>query len=341
MLIWFALLTLSFDARAMVIREDIGELKIHDLLIRPNFVLAEPKKGSFSIGESSFAVRWELEEKFTGVIRLGPRTLINQLSHYSATLDDDFALVEAFGEYNAWYGRFRFGMLPVEFGLEGRLWERNLIFPRSLLFQKRAMMVRDVGTSWEIKQDRFMTGFVVHDGNSTGNVAGPMWLTSRFGYQLEDVGFGFTGQTGLTHAAQTMISQDTLAGVDPTKDAKWRIGGVYFDLLQRSWAIVGEYNIGSVEQEGNGRNYYAGHLDAGVLWTKRFQTYVRMDVFDPNSDNTGDLEQQLSIGLVLSNESRSSNLILIGTQALDEAPTSPGSSLRLIWSLSPSGVVRF
>ena len=338
---WLALLTIASSAHAVVIRENIGELKIHDLLIRPNFVLAEPQKASFSIGESSFALRWELEQKFAGVIRLGPRSLINQLSHYARAMDTDLTLVEAFGEFTDWYGRFRFGQLPVEFGFEGRLWERNLIFPRSLFYQKRAMMVRDVGASYEIKHERFMTGFVIHDGDGSGANAGPAWFTSRFGYQLEDFEIGLSGQTGATRAAATKDSMDTLAGVDPTKDAKWRVGGLYAALLQRSWAMVGEYNVGSVEQEDAARNYYAGHLDAGVLWSKRIQTYLRLDVFDPNSDNTGDLEQQLSLGVVLSNDSRSSNLILIGTQVLDKAPASPGSSLRLIWSLSPSGVVRF
>src|SRR5262249_3099113 len=130
-------LGLSPPVFSSVLREDIGELKIHDLLLRPNFMFQEGREGNFSIGESSFALRWELERKYAGVIRIGPRTLLNPTARYSPVVTDDIMLVEAFAEYNDVYGRFRMGRLPVEFGYEGRLWERYLIFPRSMLFQKR------------------------------------------------------------------------------------------------------------------------------------------------------------------------------------------------------------
>ena len=145
-------------ARATVLNEDIGELKIHDLLLRPNFDLHEGRQGNFSIGESSFALRWELEQKFAGIIRIGPRTLINPSARYTPKVNDDVTLVEAFAEYNDVYGRFRMGRLPVEFGYEGRMWERDLVFPRSLLFQNRAMMLRDIGDFLRYHPKRLVHG---------------------------------------------------------------------------------------------------------------------------------------------------------------------------------------
>src|ERR1022692_361898 len=100
LLLFLALLFVPFHLRATVVSEDIGELKIHDLLLRPNFMLQEGGEGSFSIGESSFALRWELEKKYAGVIRIGPRTLLNSSARYSSTINDDVTLVEAFAEYN-------------------------------------------------------------------------------------------------------------------------------------------------------------------------------------------------------------------------------------------------
>ncbi len=181
-----------------MLREDIGELKIHDLLLRPNFLLKEPTNGAFSIGESSFALRWELESKFAGVVRIGPRTLLNPLARYAPTVNSDIVLVEAFAEYNDPYGRFRFGRVPVEFGYEGRLWERELIFPRSLLFRNRAIMLRDVGGSYEISHNNFFTGFVIHNGESDSDQDGRIWYTARMGYREDKFEIGLSGQTGGT-----------------------------------------------------------------------------------------------------------------------------------------------
>ena len=55
----------------------------------------------------------------------------------------------------------------------------------------------------------------------------------------------------------------------------------------------------------------------------------------------GDQERQVSLALMLSNQSHSSNLILVGTKAISEGVTIHNDEIRLIWSLSPAGVVRF
>ncbi|MGZ3723787.1 MAG: hypothetical protein ACXVA9_12680 [Bdellovibrionales bacterium] len=324
-----------------VLREDIGELKIHDLLLRPNFGLHEGREGNFSIGESSFALRWELEQKFAGIIRIGPRTLINPTARYTPKVNDDVTLVEAFAEYNDVYGRFRMGRMPVEFGLEGRMWERNLIFPRSLLFQKRAMMLRDVGISYDVTQGDWYTGFVVHNGESDNDVDGRSWYTARWGYKGETFEIGAAGQTGSTRPTSTALSGDTLANVDPTVNEKWRLGGLYTNISVKKIDWVLECYMGELEQETKVTKYATGHTDLSYIFSKRFSTHVRYDFFDPNIRLYGDQERQISLALMLSNQSHSSNLILVGTKALGEGVAIHNDEIRLIWSLSPSGVVRF
>jgi hypothetical protein len=324
-----------------VIHEDIGQLKILDLLLRPNFVLSEPKSGAFSIGESSVALQWDLEEKFSGVIRIGPRSLLNPVARYQPTVNDDVTLVEAYAEYDDTYGRFRLGRVPVEFGYEGKQWERNLIFPRALLFQKRAMMLRDVGGSYEITQNHWYTGFVVHNGESDTDSDGQIWYTARWGYRTENFEIGLVGQTGNTKPIATSTSGDTLAGVDPSKDEHWRIGGLFFAVTGRHSEWVGEYYMGAVEQNTTVSKFQTGHMDFGWDWSKTFSTHVRYDAFDNKMAHDGDFQQAASLALVLSNRTHSSNLILVGTKNFEEGHQIPNDELRLIWSLSPSGTVRF
>jgi hypothetical protein len=328
-------------AHAAILHEDIGELKIHDLLLRPNFMLKEPTQGAFSIGESSFALRWELEKKYFGVVRVGPRTLLNPLAHFSSTVNDDLFLVEAFAEYHSPYGRFRLGRLPVEFGWEGRQWERNLIFPRSLLFQNRAMMLRDVGVAYDITHNGYYTGFVVHDGEGDRDVDGRIWYTARWGYKADNWEIGLAGQTGSTKPVATSSSGDTLAGVDPSEQARWRLGGLYSHIDGRHWYWTFETYLGEREQKGQVGKFGTGHMDYGYEFTKEYSAHIRLDAFDPDMSVDRDLQRNVSLAFELSNPTHSSNLILIGTKVLEASHQVGNDELRLVWSLSPSGVVRF
>jgi len=338
--VFFSLL-LCAQASAKVLREDIGELNIHDLLLRPEFKLQEPSEGAFSIGESSFALRWELEKRFGGVIRIGPRTLLNPLARYQPLVDEDVVIVEGFAEYTDLYGRFRMGRIPVEFGYEGRLWERELLFPRSLIFSKRAVMLRDLGVSYEISQNGFFTGFVVHNGESDSDTDGRIWYTARWGLRGENFELGMTGQTGGTKPIATSASTDTLAGVDPLREAKWRQGGMHFVYNKKKWEWVLEVYAGEREQMQEVGKYSAGHTDLGHRFTKNFSAYLRYDQMDPNSKIPNDLERRASIGFIASNKTHSSNVILVGTKVIEQGTQVNNDELRLIWSLSPSGVVRF
>lgn len=328
-------------AHGLVLREDIGELKIHDLLIRPNFMLKEPHNGAFSVGESSFALRWELEHTYAGVVRVGPKTLMNPLARYTATVEEDIMLVEAYAEIYGAYGRARLGRLPIGFGHEGEQWERQLIFPRSLLFQRRLMMLRDVGFSYEIEHNRFYTGMTVHNGESDTDKDGRVWYTARWGYRTERFDVGFSGQTGSTKPTATSASTDTFAGVDPLKEAKWRMGGLFASMNYAKWDWVIEAYLGEREQEKQVVKYSTGHTDLSHQFTDEFSAHIRYDFLDPNNTVKTDLERQVSLALVLSNKTHSSNIILVGTKVLEQAGQVNNDELRLIWSLSPSGIVRF
>lgn len=336
-------LVCAWSARAVTIREDIGVLRIHDLLLRPSFFHGEGGKGSFSMGESSFALRWELEEKFAGVIRLGPRTLINSSARYNAAINDDIVPVEAYAELNHVYGRFRLGRLPIDFGYEGQQWERALIFPRSMLFKERIVMLRDVGASYEIRHENFYTNIAVHNGESDTDQDGQMWYTARWGYATEKFELGFAGQTGGTETQQTAGSNDTLAGVDVTQDAKWRMGGVFGALHKKTWEWILEFYMGEREQEepADSGKFAVGHNDFSFDITRNYSVHLRYDHFDPNLRLHGDLQREISLAFVLSNRTHSSNLMLVGTKVLEEKHQVGNDELRLIWSLSPSGIVRF
>ena len=332
---------ITAESGAEIRREDIGELKIHDVLLRPQFILKEPQEGTFKMGESSFALRWELEETFKGVIRVGSRELMNASARYTPSLNEDVTLVEAYGEYNSPYGRFRMGRIPTEFGVEGKMWERELIFPRAMLFRERVVALRDIGASYYVSYNDFYTGVVVHNGESDTDLDGRMWYTGQWGYQFPDLDLGFAGETGSTTPASASTSADTLASVDVSKNAKWRVGGLYLDWTPRNWRVLLEAYGGEREQNENVRRFTTGHFDLIHNFSNTFSMGVRYDLFDPDLKISTNLIQEASLALTLSNKTQSSNLILVGTQVFEESNEVPNNEIRLIWSLSPSGVVQF
>jgi hypothetical protein len=257
-------------------------------------------------------------------------------------VEDDVLLVEAFAEYLSPYGRFRLGRLPTEFGLEGSWWERELVFPRSLIFRDRVSELRDTGFSYYTSHNDFYTQIVIHNGESDDDVDGRMWYTAKWGYKFKRADLGIAGKTGTTKPESTAASGDTLANVDVTKEALWRMGGLYWDYQPRGWRIVLEAYGGEREQgEKNIRRFASGHGDISIWWGRRISSHLRYDHFDPDMKVNGNSTRHVSLALQIANFTGSSNLILVGTKVLEESPQEANDELRLIWSLSPSGLVNF
>src|SRR6185312_15856209 len=116
---------------------------------------------------------------------------------------------------------------------------------------------------------------------------------------------------------------------------KWRLAGVYGSLSTKKWEWSLEAYMGELEQVDNTTKFATGHTDLSYMWTKRFSTHVRYDFFDPDLELYGDQQKAASLALELSNNSHSSNLILVGTKSFGELHTTRNDEIRLIWSLSP------
>ncbi len=137
------------------------------------------------------------------------------------------------------------------------------------------------------------------------------------------------------------MSADKLAGTDPTKEALWRVAGLHSAVSGKRWEFVLEAYSGQREQEKKTGKWASGHADLGFQFLKILSGHLRYDMFDPNQRIDNDMERQASVAFVLSNKTKSSNIIIVGTKVFEEGKQVGNDEVRLIWSLSPSGVVRF
>src|SRR5512135_2055875 len=190
-------------------REQLGELKIDSLVLRPQFSMTEGGGNNFSLGESLFAVRWRMDTHISGVFAVGSQDLLGTTQLYTPTLSENLGFVEAYGEYTGAYGTFRAGLQPLNFGLDGGVSEEDLDIHRSMLFSERLVALRDIGVSYRIKNNGFFTSVMVHNGESGPNVDNRAWYTANWGwtddYRLR---LGVAGQTGTTKPESTLATGD-------------------------------------------------------------------------------------------------------------------------------------
>ncbi len=316
-------------------REQLGNLKVDNLVVRPQVRLLEPGKSNFELGESLFSVRWDMDTRIGAVFTVGAKDLIGTSAHFASTVNQDLGFIEAYGEYNFDYGVIRAGLQPVAFGFEGMIGEADLDMPRSLLYQNRIVPLRDIGLSYGVQHNGFFTRLMVHNGESGANADDRPWYTAKWGWEKSNRWLlGFAGQTGSTKPASTSLSADTLAGVDPTKSALWRLGGPFVVWTPHRWRLAFEAHLGELDQDKDLRKFSAGYLSLNYLGPVWFVGF-RYDQFDPNHDVSGNMSRQLNLTLGRLSERRTSRLFLVLSKVFEESKQIPNDELRLVWHLTP------
>lgn len=323
-------------------KELIGHIGIESVLLKPYFLLREPQKGEFFLGESSFSVSWTLKPNIKGIFRIGSQSLIHRTSFYEDYNQEDIEQVsvfEGYAEYISDLGRVRFGLIPILYGYEGGLQEGELDFQRSLLFQKRIVAMRDYGLSFSTWTPSYFTDFSVHNGESRKNQDGRIWITARWGWNLTDKSkLGFMGQTGTMTSEVTQNSVETLAGFDPSlKDSKLRLGGVFYALDSQWWQVIFEGQMGELFQNEISKGKFAtGHLDLIYNWSRYGSWMLRGDYLDPHHKTKDDAQTAVTLGYAVKNYTSTSVLYVMATKNYEEGEREINNDeFRLVWKLTP------
>ena len=166
--IWFLFAHMIGSLPALAVaREQLGRIEIDQLVIRPQFRLLEPANANFELGESLFAVRWEMDSRVSAVFTVGSNALLGQSVHFVDEVTEDLGFVETYGQFVSDYGTLRAGLQPVGLGFEGNVAEADMDLPRSLVYERRLAPLRDIGVSYAIDFNGFFTRMMIHNGESS------------------------------------------------------------------------------------------------------------------------------------------------------------------------------
>ncbi len=315
--------------------EPLGIIRVEDITLRPQGYLREGKEGEFELGESSAALSWKLDEQLSSYFRFGAETLRGRPQIYDSTQSrSDLDLLEAYGQYEGILGRIRLGLIPIEVSREGVLKDHELIFPRSQIFSRGVLALRDFGLNYFITHNRFFTSLTVHNGESDSNVDNRTWYSARWGYDFRKLRLEAFGQTGSTTPLSTTNSTLQVARFNPMEESRWRMGGFYADWTPSNFRMSLEGFVGDVTQEKETHRFITGHFDFGQMG-KKYGVFFRYNPFDPDTKKANDTQHSLSLALLMLNPSQTSKVILIGTKVLDEGRDVPNDEIRLIWSATP------
>ncbi|MDZ4081746.1 MAG: hypothetical protein U1E10_02330, partial [Bdellovibrionales bacterium] len=182
------------QVKAEVLAERFGKFEWLSPWIETGGTYLEPRDGHFQLFSASFGGRWvgalsELQDGRTieAQVAFGTRSLVARPLRYSVDLaqadSSHPVLTDAFAGVQGVWGRLRFGLLPMKFGLEEgdesvRTWVRPLILRRGLIG------LRDTGLHYSVSSGGFYSDWFVHNGEGGEDLDRELWMTARWEYRL-------------------------------------------------------------------------------------------------------------------------------------------------------------
>ena len=327
----------------------IGDLSVSDLLLAPTFIYqetegADKSHSGFAPGQSYAAVTWRRDRFLLAVFKVGSKTLIGTPARYAApSTSDELGLIEAYGQVDFDYGRFRFGLVPIPFGLEGGDAEARLRFPRSLLFRLRLINIRDYGISYRITSQGFFTDWAIHNGEGGPDLDNEAWLTARWGWQgFNFLRLGFSGTVGRTDPKSTnptgTANSDTLASMVIEDFSRVRIANFFAWWDTHPIRVAFEATTGDTQQGGTNHQLKAFHGDFEYEAGQNWSFLARYDTANPNVDFPNNTFTEVSAGLAWRSLYENSVVTLIGSKEFHEDPKDGYHRVLLSWKITPSVV---
>jgi hypothetical protein len=345
---WLTLgLALGFYSSPTHAEEKLGEISVSDLLIEPTFNLTEPKTGSFSPGYSYLGATWRLDNMLSGTIKAGSLDLLGVPARFGpAPASTQLGVIEAYGQLESDYGRFRVGQVPISFGLEGGENEPRLLLPRSLLFQYRYIVLRDYGMTYRILNEGYFSDWAIHNGEGGPDLDNEMWFTARWGWQGGNFFRGgisatvgrtnpqSTNPTGITDPT-LLATADAAAGMDVTLPAKIRIANLFLGWEFEPFSLEVEGDIGDTDQTSKLTGMRAAHADFQWNVIPGLTPLLRLDVLEPHAEIGGDMISEGTIGLAWKSHYENSVLTIAATQRVVQNVNPDIHKLMIIWRLTP------
>ena len=325
--------------------DKLGEFSLSSYFLEPYVYYAERRSGSVHPGPSYVEFTWAQNNGLSAVFRVGTSRLIGKPIRYGPELPDTnekIQFVEAYGQADTSLGRIRTGIVPIPFGLEGGDSEMRLRFPRSLLFSRGMIGLRDHGFAYHIANEGFFSDWAIHNGEGGPDLDNQIWFTARWGYQAGQYLVGFAAQTGRTSPASTNVggtASSSIAGLDVTRPSKVRVVDLFARLGDRRFGVELEAVAGDTIQGDDVTKMRALRADVDWQFYDEYALLARYDMLRGNGYLSGKDVAEFSLGVAWRNKYETSVVTLLAKKTVDQAVPNSVSGL-LSWRLTPVAIGR-
>lgn len=320
--------------------ERLGDLQVSNFLLEPTFFYSEPQTGQFQPGNSLASISWYRDAIISGKITVGTKALLGQPARYGPASEQDLGIVEGYAQAEGYLGQARLGLIPLPFGLEGGDVEGHLRFPRSLIFQRRMIPLRDYGAGYAIDWNGFFSEWEAHNGEAGKDLDNQIWLTARWGWspnaRFRVGASGATGRTTVKSTNPSGTSSSTAAWIDVGQPSRTRVGNVFVDWNAAPIGLAAEATVGETAQDGNNLAFSGGHADLYWTITPEFAGLARWDQYGARSDRYGtDWAQEITLGAAFRQPYETSVIYLYVSKSMQKDVSPDQHVVRLVWRLTP------
>ncbi len=317
--------------------QGLGELEVSRLLIEPSFFVMEPKTSSFEMTRAFLGTTWRNDNRWSAHLAFGSANQIGVPKRYGI-INHDFSLLEAYGQWDSGLGVWRFGLLPLDFGLQGGSQEEVLWFNRSLLYQRGYLGLRDFGLSYSIHEGLYFSHLVVHNGEGGTDKDNRAWFTGKWGLNPKDLQFGISAQAGQTTPQST--NQTGNSSLDPlfttTSHHRLRLASLFINNKQEALNYQGEAYLAEVLTDGQDTTQFGGwYLDLKYRQNSTIQYLIRYDELRTYPSTGREKYMQATIGIVFSNWNQTSNLFVYAIKNFEEPTEINNDRLQMSWRWTP------
>lgn len=319
-------------------QERAGELSIDDVYLEPTYISRETEGGQFTLGQSSFSLKWEYKEKYRAKISIGSLEERYMPQIYDLTVPSrDLGVIEGYAEYEGVYGRIRLGLLPLNFGYGGYSANSDLVFTRSAIYENRIVARRDFGLSFLTSHNGYYTEIIAHNGelDQTGS-DGDVWTTANWGWTNErNARVQLSMQVGRTSLVSTTAGESGLAGFDPTLSSLWKIVDLTLHWFPRNSEIVFQNTWGENEQGEMQNRFSSNDLEMVRMFSPTWGVGLRYNYFDENRKLKNDGVTNTGLAIVTGTSERTSRVFMIYNRRTEEGDDVASDEFRVVWRLIP------
>ncbi|MEQ1666225.1 MAG: hypothetical protein ABL927_12715, partial [Bdellovibrionales bacterium] len=203
-------------------------------------------------------------------------------------------------------------------------------------YSERAFGLSDQGISFFTENSGYYTELIAHNGEIDGPSDGRIWVTGNWGFSnQQSFRAQLSLQTGYVEGSLSAGSTNTLAGVTNGETARWRNGVLFMNWYERLWSAVLQYGGGEQTQGKITGRYETIMFSFTNTLSDFFGVGLRYEEFDPNRKMSGDRIRKSSLLFQFKDKKSNSNVLLEGTNVLEEHNKIPNDEIRLVWLLTP------